>query len=122
MNTAERTHYTLAYEEGQLVRRGKKRIGGREITIYNNYSNFPKDIRGDIAARLLVEVAQATNSDPESVRKRLLENYMRASETISRNASEGIYTHVPVEPITYTVDPRRKTIHIDEAPIMESLN
>jgi len=118
----ERTHYTLSYEEGQLVRRGKKQIGGHEVILYNNYSKFPNDIRGEVVVRLLVEVANATGSDPESVRKKLLANYMAASDTIFGNARRGVYDPVPVEVISYTVDPRRRNIQMKMAPIASSLN
>ncbi len=118
----EPTHYTLAYEKGELIRRGQKKVRGHIVVLYNNYTRFPQEIRGDIATRLLVEVANATHSDPESVRKLLLSNYIKASDAMFQNAKRGVYDEVPVEPITYTIDPRRRPIRILEAPILDSQN
>lgn len=118
----ERTQYAVAYEEGDLVRRGKTRIRGREVKLYTNYSRFPREVRGEIATRLLVEIAQATNSDPESVRQQLMDNYNAATKKASDNAYRGDYTPVPVEPIRYTRDPRRRAIQIAKAPILSSQN
>ncbi len=59
--TLQPTRYTLAYEKGELVRRGKKTVRGHEVTLYTNYSRLPRDIRGDVLVRLLVEVAKAPN-------------------------------------------------------------
>lgn len=116
------THYTLAYEKGELVRRGKKVVRGHEVTLYNKYTRLPRDIRADVTVRLLVEVAKATHSDPESVRQLLLTRYIEASKKMDENARYGIYEDVPVEPIRYTTDPRRKAIRIKEAPIFTSLS
>ncbi len=120
--TLQPTRYTLAYEKGELVRRGKKTIRGHEVTLYTNYSRLPRDIRGDVLVRLLVEVAKATHSDPESVRLLLLTRYIEASEKMDKNAWYGNYEDVAVEPITYTIDPRRKPIKIEEAPILRAPN
>lgn len=118
----EPTRYTLAYENGELIRRGQKRVRGHVVTLYNNYTRLPKEIRADVATRLLVEVAIATHSDPESVRKLLLDNYIRSSNAMFQNAERGVYDDVAVEPITYTIDPRRRPIRILEAPIVDSQN
>lgn len=119
----ERVHYTLAYESGELVRRGKKRIGGKEVILYNNYSRLPRSTRGEIIAHMLVEVALATNSDPESVWQLLMKNYNAAIKRESDNSFQGDHSPVTVEPIRYTVDPRRKAfVNIYKAPILANNN
>ena len=118
----ERAHYNVSYEKGRLTRRGTKRIGGHEVKIINYYFNLPEDAWNGAEQRLHVEIAKATGSDAESVRRKLLENYNRACAIIVENAKMGIFTHVPVEPISYTVDPRRLPIQIENSPIMSSLN
>ena len=116
------TRYTLAYENGELIKRAKKHIGGREVTCYTNYTKLPRDVRSQVTFRLLAEVAKTTDSDPESVRLKLLDNYNAACKTASDNAYRGMYEPVLVEPITYTVDRRRRSIQIEKAPILTSLN
>lgn len=118
----ERTHYTVAYENGQLVRRGKKRMGGHEVTTYNNYTRLPPDAWAGAEDRLLAEVALATGSDSRSVQKKLMANYNAACSLMVENAKIGIFVPVPVEVIFYTVDPRRKPINVQAMPIVSSMS
>ena len=101
-------HYKIAFEEGQLVRRGVKYIDGREVKTYDNYFNLPRDTWPQAEERVHAEVAAAIKSDPESVRQRLLANYNRACEIKVANAHMGIFDPVPVEPIEYTVNITRQ--------------
>ena len=122
VSSLERTHYTLSYENGQLIRRGKKRMGGHEVTTYNNYTRLPPDAWAGAEDRLLAEVALATGSDSRSVQKKLMANYNAACATLVENMRRKIFVPVPVEVISYTVDPRRRPINVQVMPIFSSIS
>lgn len=116
------TRYSLSFEQGQLIRRGTKKIRGREVTLYTNYTMMPEHIRAQAAANAIGEAAMATGSNPETVYKQLLQNYFEAARKREANSNHFVFDYVPVTPITYTVDPRRRPIRIMSAPIVTSLS